>query len=113
MEESFGNTAVEAVLAARPLVVSDSSGLREAARGYSSAQAVDPGRTGDWADAVERVAADWARFRRDVTADAETARLRHAPERYEKRLVDVMASLSPAASGREDDARVARPAAAG
>ncbi|MBJ7453525.1 MAG: glycosyltransferase, partial [Blastococcus sp.] len=54
-EESFGLTTVEAVLAARPLVVSDSSGLREAAAGYASVHALPPGEVTQWADAVERV----------------------------------------------------------
>jgi glycosyltransferase involved in cell wall biosynthesis len=93
-EESFGNTAVEAVLAARPLVVSATSGLREAAAGYASAQAVDPGRAVDWADAVARVAADWSAFRRAAVEDAREARRRHAPSRYQMQLVELVASLS-------------------
>jgi glycosyltransferase involved in cell wall biosynthesis len=92
-DESFGNSAVEAVLAARPLVVSDHSGLREAAAGYASAQAVDPGRPDAWADAVCRVAADWARFRDAALTDAATARRRSAPERYTAELVAAVAAL--------------------
>jgi glycosyltransferase involved in cell wall biosynthesis len=92
-EESFGNAAVEAVLAARPLVVSDTSGLREAAAGYASAQAVAPGRPSDWADAVERVAVDWATFRRAAADDAVEARHRHSARRYQERLVEVVAGL--------------------
>ena len=42
LEESFGNTAVEAGLAHRPVVVSDTSGLREAASGLGSAVLVRP-----------------------------------------------------------------------
>ncbi|RZU34449.1 glycosyltransferase [Blastococcus saxobsidens] len=90
VDEPFGNTAVEAVLAARPLVVSATSGLREAAAGYASAQAVDPARPAAWADAVERVAADWATFRRLALDDAATARDRHAPARYRERLADIV-----------------------
>lgn len=92
-EESFGNTAVEAVLAARPLVVSDHSGLREAAAGYASAQSVTADRAAEWADAVERVAGDWATFREAALVDAQEARRRHAPERYRDRLVQVVTSL--------------------
>ncbi|MGY1591293.1 glycosyltransferase [Geodermatophilus sp. SYSU D00708] len=92
-EESFGNTAVEAVLAARPLVVSDHSGLREAAAGYASAQAVPAGDAGAWADAVARVAADWPRFRQAALADADVARRRSALERYAAELVDAVAAL--------------------
>jgi glycosyltransferase involved in cell wall biosynthesis len=86
-EESFGNTAVEAVLAARPLVVSAHSGLREAAAGYTGAQAVDPGAPGEWADAVQRVLADWATFRQAAPVDAAEARRRHDPARYAAELV--------------------------
>lgn len=89
-EESFGNTAVEAVLAARPLVVSDSSGLREAATGYASAQLVDPGRPADWADAVERLVAGWATFRLAAEDDADRARRRHAAAGYAERLVGLV-----------------------
>jgi glycosyltransferase involved in cell wall biosynthesis len=95
-EESFGNTAVEAVLAARPLVVSAHSGLREAAAGYASAQAVPPGDAVAWADAVARVASDWPAFREAAAADAGAARRRSAPERYQRELVAAVAALQPA-----------------
>jgi glycosyltransferase involved in cell wall biosynthesis len=101
-DESFGNTAVEAVLAARPLVVSDHSGLREAAAGYDSAQAVPAGDPGSWADAVTRVVADWPRFREAAAADAAAARRRSAPERYAAELVDAVLALGatvPASPG--------------
>lgn len=101
-EESFGNTAVEAVLAGRPLVVSDASGLREAVAGYASAQAVDPGRPDVWADAVQRVAASWTSFRHLAMEDAAEARRRHAPTLYQQRLVEVVASLA-ALRGRSPD----------
>ncbi|WP_369136677.1 glycosyltransferase family 4 protein [Modestobacter versicolor] len=94
MEESFGLTAVEAVLAARPLVVSDGSGLREAAAGYASAQAVVPGDAVRWADAVQRVVTDWGTFRRAAVADAAEARTRHAQQHYAEQLVGVVAALS-------------------
>jgi glycosyltransferase involved in cell wall biosynthesis len=99
-EESFGNTAVEAVLAARPLVVSDSSGLREAAAGYSGAQAVEPGQPLRWADAVERVAAEWPAHRRAAMDDAVLARERHASATYGAELVRVLSALG----GLADDA---------
>ena len=92
-EESFGNTAVEAVLAARPLVVSDHSGLREAAAGYAGAQSVPAGATAEWADAVQRVVRNWAAFRDAAVHDAAEARRRHSPERYRDGLVTVLASL--------------------
>jgi glycosyltransferase involved in cell wall biosynthesis len=94
MEESFGLTAVEAVLAARPLVVSDGSGLREAAAGYASAQSVAPGDPVRWADAVERVVADWDTVRAAAVVDAAEARRRHSPQRYTEQLVAVVAALT-------------------
>ncbi|WNV76399.1 glycosyltransferase [Geodermatophilus sp. DSM 44513] len=101
-EESFGNTAVEAVLGARPVVASATSGLLEAVEGYSSAQVADPRRPADWVDAVQRVRADWPTFRGAALEDAAEARRRHAPERFRDRLVAEVATLGagPSASGR-------------
>ena len=93
-EESFGNTAIEAVLAARPLVVSDHSGLREATSGYAGVQAVDPGRPADWADAVAQVSDDWATWRLVALEDAREARRRHASARYREQLVEQVAALT-------------------
>jgi glycosyltransferase involved in cell wall biosynthesis len=98
-EEPFGNTAVEAVLAARPLVVSAHSGLREAAAGYAAAQAVAAGRPGEWADAVQRLTADWDATRTAALADAAEARRRHATERYRDELVAAVAALGDAPLG--------------
>ena len=95
-EESYGNTAVEAILAARPLVVSDHSGLREAAAGYASAQVVPAGDTAAWADAVARVAAEWSTFRAAALADATEARRRAAPQRYAAELLEAVAALGTA-----------------
>lgn len=86
-EESFGLTTVEAVMAARPLVVSDTSGLREAAAGYNSVQALPPGEVDAWADAVQRVTEEWPAYRAAARDDAAEARRRHAPERYRDELV--------------------------
>ncbi|MDP9429298.1 MAG: glycosyltransferase, partial [Actinomycetota bacterium] len=69
-DESFGNTAVEALLAARPLVVSAHSGLREAAAGYAAARSVDADRPEQWADAVQRLTAGWEATRAAALADA-------------------------------------------
>ncbi|MGY1750495.1 glycosyltransferase [Modestobacter sp. SYSU DS0511] len=98
VDEPFGNTAVEAVLAARPLVVSATSGLREAAAGYRSAQAVPPGEPLLWADAVQRIAADWPAVRRLAAEDAATAAQRHSPARYRRRLAELLDG--PAGDGR-------------
>lgn len=92
-EESFGNVAVEAVLAGRPLVVTGMSGLVEAAAGYTSAQPVPPGEPRMWADAVERIADDWAEYRERAVVDAAVARERHHPDRYRDALVAAVTAL--------------------
>lgn len=91
-DEPFGNTAVEAVLAARPVIVSTSSGLTEAVAGYDCAQQVPAGELTAWADAVGRVSDDWPAYRARAIADSQIAAERHSPARYqeliERRLSD-------------------------
>ena len=98
LDESFGNVAVEAVLAARPVVVSDLRGLREAVAGYRSAQAVAPGRPGAWADAVERVTYEWPWSTDAAVDDAAVARARHDRHGYRERLVRAVAAPASAAT---------------
>lgn len=93
VDEPFGNTAVEAILAARPLVVSDTSGLREAASGFGAALPVAPGDTAQWVAAVTTIIAEWSLFRAAAIRDAEIARARHAPERYAEQIRDALGSL--------------------
>jgi GT2 family glycosyltransferase/glycosyltransferase involved in cell wall biosynthesis len=90
LDESFGNVAVESVLGARPSVVSDLSGLREAVDGCAAAQVVEAARPELWADAVERVVDDWPRFRAAAVRDAGTVRDRHAPARYRQRIARLL-----------------------
>jgi GT2 family glycosyltransferase len=89
-DESFGNTAVEAVLAARPVVVSAISGLLEATDGFWSVQAVDATDAEAWVAAVARVVAEWPEFRSRAMADADEARRRHAVDRYREELAAVV-----------------------
>lgn len=96
-DEPFGNTAVEAVLAARPVVVSGTSGLREAVAGYATAQVIEPGATAAWADAVERVIEDWPRLRDAALRDAAEARDRHSPAGFRRALAEEFAVLAPGA----------------
>lgn len=86
-DESFGNAAVEAVLAARPSVVSDIGGLREAASGYRSVEFVAPGDVMALADAVARIADEWISYAAFADTDAVQARRRHDPSRYRHALV--------------------------
>jgi len=96
LDEPFGNTAVEAVLASRPVVVSNTSGLREAAAGYRSAQFVEPGDASQLAAALARVSADWQGYQANARRDAAEAELRHGPEQYGK----LMAGHLAEAAGR-------------
>jgi glycosyltransferase involved in cell wall biosynthesis len=105
LDESFGNAAVEAVLAARPVVVSDLRGLREATEGYPSARVAACGEAGSWADAVQEVVADWPRVRDAAVRDAGAARDRHAVTGFAVRLraavgVSRPAGVPAAAGGR-------------
>lgn len=88
LDEPFGNTAVEALLAGRPVIVSDTSGLREAAGGYSSVQFVRPGSPEQTADALQALVGDWSRFREAAIADAPLAARRHGIARYQARMAD-------------------------
>ena len=81
-EEPFGNTAVEAVLAGRPVIVSAIGGLGEAIDGFASAVSVDADDEHALAEALHRVAVNWSAFRRSAVALAPMAARRYAPETY-------------------------------
>lgn len=95
VDEPFGNTAVEAVLAARPAVVSATSGLLEAAAGYAAVVQVPPGDAGAVATGVRRIADDWSTFRAAALDDAGEAARRHGPDEYRARMAGVVAELLP------------------
>jgi hypothetical protein len=92
-EESFGNTVVEAALSARPAVVSDHSGLREAARPLASAVMVAPGDPTAIASAVSQLLDRWPEARASAAADAVTAAGEYAPERYRDEVVGALGRL--------------------
>lgn len=82
VDEPFGNTAVEAALAARPSVVSDLAGLKEARFGLSAAIPVPPADAAAIADAVEAIIADWPGFRARAADDAGFAATRYSRKTY-------------------------------
>ncbi len=92
-DEPFGNTAVEAVLAGRPLIASDSSGLREAVAGFESVITVPPGDAHAIADAVERMLAKWSDYRQLASSDATTAAERFAPATYRAHIGATLARM--------------------
>ena len=93
-EESFGNTVVEAALSARPVVVSDHTGLREAAAHLEAAVAVPADTPDAVADAVRRLLKDWPQTRAKALRDADASAERYAPERYRRAVSEVLADLA-------------------
>lgn len=82
VDEPFGNTAVEAALAGRPLVVSSIAGLLEAADGLESAIQVDPSDPEQIATAVEKIVVSWEHFRQAAGRDAGVSATRYSPASY-------------------------------
>jgi glycosyltransferase involved in cell wall biosynthesis len=91
--EPFGNTAVEAALAARPLIVGESSGLLEATEGLPGVHLVEPGDASAIADAVRDIIAHWPEQRAQAEASARVAALRFGPQRYREAIEDLIVSL--------------------
>lgn len=81
-DESFGNTAVESILAERPVIVSDLRGLREAVAEYPTARVVPAGDPGAVADAVQELIGTWPEVVRNVQAAAAKAAARHSVDEY-------------------------------
>ena len=100
VDEPFGNTAVEALLAARPVVVSDTSGLREAAGGYESSRLVPPSDPAALADALEDFASDWDAYRARAARDRFRAEHRHGPALYRQRIARSVGEMLAPATGR-------------
>lgn len=100
-DEPFGNTAVEALLACRPVIVSATSGLREATSGYQAAQRVLPSSPDAIADAVEQIASNWLEYRTAACDDRILAQDRHSLDRYSAAITgvvrDLVAGATPAA----------------
>ncbi|MFT4216290.1 MAG: glycosyltransferase [Micropruina sp.] len=89
-DESFGNTAVEASLAARPLVVSDIPGLREASQAATSALRVPAGDATAFADAVETIVDEWRAYREAAIRDADTVAEKFSGAQYGRGLIAAM-----------------------
>lgn len=95
-DEPFGNTAVEGLLAQRPVVASASSGLLEAVSGARSARSVTPGRPDAFADAIEGIAREWHDVRQRAVEDSALAAERYAPSRYRAEIMRELARVAPA-----------------
>lgn len=82
-DEPFGNTAVEGVLALRPVIASDSSGLREAAGGYSTTRLIAPDDAAALSNALAETAEAWDSLTGAVENERTEALARHAPATYQ------------------------------
>lgn len=86
LDEPFGNTAVEGVLAGRPVIVSRTSGLLEATEAIPTAFMARP-------DSAEAIALDlraikdrWGEIRPDLESARAVAQDRHDPLVYRERI---------------------------
>jgi glycosyltransferase involved in cell wall biosynthesis len=93
IDEPFGNTAVEAILGGRPLVVSAISGLTEAVDGFDAAVPVAANQPEALADGLEQVVLNWAAYSAKAMADAGTAASRFSAERYARQLLSVVGAV--------------------
>ena len=107
-DESFGNAAVEALLGARPVIVSDAVGLTEAVADHASAHVVRRGDADALADAVEKVVANWPEQRAAARAGVTAAAERHATGCYGARLDELLIGVGTA--GRSGSAVTPLPA---
>lgn len=90
VDEPFGNTAVEAALAARPSVVSHTSGLIEASSGLCSAIQVTPGSAEEIADAVQAIITDWPAYAEAALRDAASAADRYSRDNYQSAINEIL-----------------------
>lgn len=93
-DEPFGNTAVEGILAGLAVIASDTSGLREAAGDYETAQLVEPGSVSALARSLRNVYDNWTRISRELASAAQKAQQRHDPSLYRQTVADAVASAS-------------------
>ncbi|RBY95122.1 glycosyltransferase family 1 protein [Blastococcus sp. TF02-8] len=92
--EPFGNTAVEAQLAGRPVIASDVQGLREIVTPGSTGLLVPPGDARALADAMAVVLGDEALARTLAAAGLQSARSRFIVERYRQEIAGVVSGLT-------------------
>jgi len=82
LPEPFGNSAVEGVLAARPVIASRTGGLPEAVGHFTSTRLVAPGDPVDLAAAIRTVISSLPEVAAAAQRDAARAAALYAPRRY-------------------------------
>ncbi len=95
MDEAFGNTAVEAVLAQRPVVVSRIGGLPEAVRELDSAVLVTADDAVALADGISSIISNWEEFRERSAVDSHEAAQRYDPQVYGNAFADQVQGIVP------------------
>jgi len=98
--EPFGNTAVEAVLSARPVVVSSVPGLVEATSGFGSARTFAHDDALALADALEETIGAWVQVREQALEDAASAAVRYAPAAFRSQLAVAIGAMVDRGDGR-------------
>ncbi|MCJ0904449.1 glycosyltransferase [Rhodococcus sp. ARC_M6] len=92
--EPFGNVAVEAHLAARPVVASAVQGLVEIIDDGRNGLLVEPGNAVALADAIHRAIDDWDATREQAIGARAEALTRFSPERYRTDIADALISTT-------------------
>lgn len=93
--EPFGNVAVEAMLAARPVVAAAVQGLTEIVEGPQVGRSVPADDAPALADAVLEALADWPGTRARTARAATRARDLFTPEAYAHRLRAALTAVAP------------------
>lgn len=98
--EPFGNVAVEAMLAGRPVVASRVQGLAEILADPAHGVLVEPEDPAALADAIATLIKDWPASRAMAARARESALARFAPSRYRRDVAAAVASLADKQSRR-------------
>ncbi len=94
-EESFGNVAIEALLAARPVIVSDVGGLNEATESATARLTVPPGDARALAKAISLITEDWDRFASRARIDSVALTRTFSFDRYATDLLEALQLPEP------------------
>ena len=92
--EPFGNVAVEAMLAGRPVVASATQGLVEIVSDGENGVLVPPDDPGALADGVQAVVDDWEASVARAWSARSDAQRRFSKDRYHRELREVVQSLA-------------------